>query len=78
MKHKQWQSSLYSEQLLLVKQELENTRAALEEEDAQHSKTRAALQEEKAQHSKTRATLQQATSDLEKTKGKLQTIIFLL
>jgi len=88
MKHKQCQSLFYSEQLLLVKQELENTRAALEEEDAQHSKTRAALQEkkarhsktraalqeEKAQHRKTRAALQQATSDLEKTKGKLQTI----
>ena len=64
MKHKQCQSSLYSEQLLLVKQELDNTRATLEEERAQHSKTRAALQ--------------QATSDVEKIKSKLQTIKCLL
>ena len=64
MKHKQWQSSLYSEQLLLVKQELENTRTTLEEERAQHNKTRAALQ--------------QATSDVEKMKSKLQTIKCLL
>ena len=52
MKHKQWQSSFYSE--------LENTRAALEEERAQHSNTRAALEEERAQHSKTKAALLEA------------------
>ena len=44
MKHKQGQSSLYSEQLMLVKQELEKTKTALQQATSDEEKMKGKLQ----------------------------------